>query len=440
MPEVNKSAGRPGVAEAPARGLRGVYWGWWLVGVAFVAQFVTVGAQNYVIGSFTKPMTEDLGWTRSEFTLARTGGQVVMAFVGFFIGAYVDRRGGRRPMLVGIVILTASLFLLSYTNALWQWWVLNGILLTVGAALVGGLVVNVTLAKWFVEKRGQVASTASMGVSLAGVLITPLSVILIDEFGWRAAWRWIAVGSFALIFPLAFLMRRAPEDHGLHPDGKTAAQVAAGGGRLAAADFATSLTPSQAVRTAAFSFIVVGFGLGTLSVTVILLQTVPYLADAGYSARFASLMITVTSIPALVTKPFWGWLAGRFDAKSAVAGFFVSAVALVLIVVAARAQSDWGVAGGYFLLGVGWGGLIPVQEVVWASYFGRRHLGAIRSAGIPISTLIPAGAPYFTSIYFDRVGNYDGAFVVVAALVLAGGVLLLLARKPEARRHLAIRG
>src|SRR6476659_5902058 len=86
----------PGAARVAA-----MYYGAWLVFAAFIAQFVSVGSSNYVIGVFLKPMTQDLGWTRSEYTLARTLGQFVMAFTGLFVGSYVDRYGGRRPMTVG---------------------------------------------------------------------------------------------------------------------------------------------------------------------------------------------------------------------------------------------------------------------------------------------------------------------------------------------------
>jgi len=132
-----------------------LYFGYWIVGAAFVAQFVSVGAQNYVVGVFLEPMTVDLDWSRAQFTAARSIGQVAMAFVGFFIGAHIDRNGGRRVMLVGGVILCAALFAISYVHHLWQWLVLNGLVLTVGAAMIGNLVVNVTLAKWFVDRLDQ---------------------------------------------------------------------------------------------------------------------------------------------------------------------------------------------------------------------------------------------------------------------------------------------
>ncbi len=410
---------------------RGIYYGYWLIGAAFVAQFVSVGSQNYAIGVFLGPMTRDLGWTRSEFTLSRTLAQFVMAFTGFFIGTQVDRHGGRRLMLAGITVLSTSLFLLSWTQTLWQWVVLNGLVVTAGAAMMGNLVVNVTLSKWFVEQRGRAVGLASMGVSFAGVALTPAMTEMVDEWGWRAGWRVMAVGSAVLVFPVAMAMRRAPEDHGLFPDGKSAAQVAAGGGLRASTDFATSLTRHAALQTWAFYLLVIAFGMFGVTIGVMLLQTIPFMTDAGYSRGMAALMITVASVPALVSKPFWGYLIDKTDPKRlASISAALTGAAMLVITASVGANADRMVYFGFFLLGCGWGGMIPLQEVIWATYFGRRYLGAVRSAGLPFALLIGAGAPLLASMYFDRVGNYDGAFFAIAGLNLASAGLLLFIRKP----------
>jgi MFS family permease len=412
--------------------LSGIYYGYWLVGAAFIAQFVATGSQNYVIGVFLKPMTAELGWTRSEFTLSRTIGQVVTAATGLVIGAYVDRRGGRRPMLIGITVLSVALFLCGSVQSLWQWLLLNGLLLTTGAAMVGNLVVNVTLSKWFVEKRGQVIGIAAMGVSFAGIVLPPLMTAVVEAWGWRAAWRVLALLAAALIYPVSFVMRRAPEDYGSHPDGRTAAQVAAGLGRAAERDFATSLSRAQALRSPSFYFVVLAFGLFGLSIGVMLLQTIPFMTDAGYSRATASLMITLTSVPALLTKPVWGYFIDKTDPKRlASLGAALNGLALVVIVGGVRLGADALVYLGFFTLGCGWGGLIPLQEVVWASFFGRRHLGAVRSAGLPFSLVLGAGGPLFTSAYYDAVGNYDGALLAIAALSLLSAVLILMVRRPS---------
>lgn len=407
-----------------------IYYGYWLIGAATVAQFVSVGSQNYVVGAFFKPMTTDLGWSRSEFTLSRTVAQFVMAFTGFFIGTHVDRHGGRRLMLIGIVILSGCLYGLSFIHELWQWLLLNGAIMTVGAAMIGNLVVNVTLSKWFVDKRGQAVSWASMGVSAAGVGLTPAMTAVIDDYGWRTGWRVMGIGSLILIVPVALMMRRAPEDYGLHPDGRSNADMAAGKGARAAAEYESSMTRREAVRTATFYLLVIAFGLFGVAIGVMLLQTIPFMTDAGYSRGTAAFMITLASIPALLSKPMWGFLMDRWDPKQlASLGALLTGIAMAIITAAVNANADLVVYGGFVLLGTGWGGMIPLQEMIWASYFGRRHLGAVRSAGLPLAIVIGAGSQQLVSLYFDHVGDYNGAFFTVAGLNVVSAVMLLFIPK-----------
>lgn len=410
------------------------FYGHWLIVAGFVTQFVSVGAQNYAIGAFMVPMTQELGWTRAEFILPRSIGQIVMALTGFYVGSHVDRRGAQPFMLFGLSVLTAALFALSFVQAWWQWVVLNGVVLTVGAALIGNLVVNVTLAKWFVEKRGQAVAWASMGVSFAGIGVTPAVTRCIDSFGWRVGWQAMAAAALLLTLPAALLMRRAPEDHGLSPDGKTKAQIAAGGGARAQADFEASLTRQQALRTPTFYLLVVAFGMSQVLIPVVLFQTIPFMTDAGYSRATAALMITLASVPALVTKPVWGWLIDRMNPKPLAAfSAMLAGASLVMIVFSVQARSEVWEYAAFLLLGVGWGGAIPMQEVIWGSYFGRRYLGAVRSAALPFALVLGAGGPLLVAHYQDVTGSYDLAFLVVAGMSIAGGALVLLL--PKNTRH-----
>ncbi|MFV2091032.1 MAG: hypothetical protein ACC642_10255, partial [Pseudomonadales bacterium] len=85
----------------------------------------------------------------------------------------------------------------------------------------------------------------------------------------------------------------------------------------------------------------------------------------------------------------------------------------------------------YALLGLGWGGMIPLQEVIWGAYFGRRYLGAVRSAAVPFALLLGAGAPLAVSYYNDQTGTYTGALLVVAALNVLSGLFVQLTPPPR---------
>jgi MFS family permease len=227
-------------------------------------------------------------------------------------------------------------------------------------------------------------------------------------------------------------MRRQPEDHGLNPDGRSDEDVRSGGGAAAARDFANSFTRAEALRTPALYMIVLAFGLGGVGIGAMLLQTIPFLTDEGFSRTTAALMSTTMSVPALVSKPAWGWLMDLWDARVlAAAGFLMSGVAMVVIVLAAKEQALVPLVAGFLLMGWGFGGQIPLQETIWASYFGRRHLGAVRSVAMPFSLVLGAGGPLAVSFYFDVVGNYDGAFFAIGAMWALAAVLVLLVRRPR---------
>lgn len=407
-----------------------IYYGYWIVGAALVAQFVSAGTQAWASGVFLTPMTEDLGWTRAEFTYAQTFGRFVTAFAGFFIGVYIDRFGGRAIMVIGVTLLGMGMLLTSAVTELWEWIVVRGLVSMLGAALVGNLVANVTLSKWFVEKRGRVLGIATMGVSLGGVILPPLLTPFVDEFGWRAGWRVLAICVWMLGYPVAMLMRRQPEDHGWNPDGKTDEEVRTGG-TAAAADLANSLTRGQALRTSTFYVIVISFGLGTIGVGVMLFGLIPFLTDEGFTRTTAALMVTVLAFPAMVVKPIWGWLMDFVPPKLAASlGFATSGVAIVALLLTAKSGSTAGVMASVLLMGIGFGGTIPIQEMIWGTYFGRKHLGSVRGVAMPFALILGAGGPQIVQVYFDRVGNYDGAFLAIAACWALSAILIMTVRKP----------
>ena len=422
----------PSTTAAPAAKRQPrIYYGYYIVLASIVAWFVMVGAQTQVSGVFLKPMTEELGWTRTEFFYAQTIGQYLLAFVGFFIGAYVDRFGGRAFMVTGVTILGASLFLTSEVRELWQWIVLRGVMFAVGASLMGNLIVNVTLAKWFVEKRGRAVALGALGVPL-GVGIAPLATTaVVDAFGWRAGWIAMGLVAWALIYPASMVMRRQPEDYGWHPDGMSDEEARSARGAALAADLANSFTRSQAVRTTALYIVVLAFGLSGLSVSMMLVQTIPFLTDEGFDRSTAALMLTVYAVPSGWSKPVWGFLIERINPQWLASAAFVMYGSSVLIIsFGASIGSVPVLMAGYWILGMGGGGGVPLQEVIWATFFGRRHIGAVRSVGLPMALTLTAGGPLAVSIYFDRVGNYYGAFVLIASLSVIAAFLILVVRKP----------
>ena len=221
----------------------------------------------------------------------------------------------------------------------------------------------------------------------------------------------------------------------------TEEDVQAGKATKAMQDFTNSMTLREALHTTSFYLLVLAFGLFGITIAVMLLQTVPFMTDAGYSRTTAAMMITVASIPALLSKPIWGWLIdGLQPIPLAATSAALTATSLFIIVFTVQAGATFWVFAGFAILGLGWGGMIPLQEVIWASFFGRRYLGSVRSAALPFSLLLTAGVPLATSYYYDVVGNYDGAIIPVAIANLISAAIILAIPRPRRPRSGQLHG
>lgn len=416
----------------------GFYYGYWILGGAFLSQLISVGMMTSVVGTFVGPMTTDLGWQQSEFFLATGVSRVVTAVMGFFVGTYLARWGVRRFQIAGGICLAFGLFISGSVTETWQWWLIRGFIFTAGAAMVGNLVVNVTMSKWWVTKRGRMIGFSSMGVSFAGVIFPTIGVFLVETFGWQMAWRILGVIALLVIVPVAFIMKSQPEDHGWLPDGLTDEDdeedtTSAQSVQRAAvrADFDNSFTRKEAMRTKALYLIVLGFGVGGVGIQVVLVQMLPFLEEESFSSGTAALLVAVMSGGALVCKPFWGWTTDHWAPnRGAAVAFIMAGVGMALVVIFAHQGALVPLLFAFGLLGWGFGGQIPLQETIWASYFGRRYIAEVRSMAMPLALIIGATSPLIVAYYRDAVGNYIGVFFGVAGCWLAGALIISFVKPP----------
>ena len=119
------------------------------VGVGFGAshqeQFAAVGGGLQVAGVFLRPVTQELGWSASQYAFASSLAFGVGGLLGFVIGPLVDRYGARTLMLIGGTIYGLALFGVSRVHAPWQFILFQTLSGGVGQSLSGPLVVNIAL-------------------------------------------------------------------------------------------------------------------------------------------------------------------------------------------------------------------------------------------------------------------------------------------------------
>ena len=109
-------------------------------------------------------------------------------------------------------------------------------------------------------------------------------------------------------------------------------------------------------------------------------------------------------------------------------GFAFLAIASVMTILAA---DDVTMFSSMAIFGLGIGGMMFLQNFIWADYFGREHVGAIRGFSMPINLILgAAGAPIAGYVY-DATGTYNAVWWVGVGLMVGSALLALFTPPPK---------
>ena len=404
-----------------------IFYGWVIVFAATVISGMTMAMAGFNFGFFIKPMGDDLGISRQTFGWAISIRQVAAASTMFWAGSLIDRRGARSTLLFAAVATCVCMVGLSYTEDGFQLLVLFVVMGALGMVGPGALAVSVPVAKWFVIKRGKAMAFWAVGTPVGAIIFVPVTQQLIEAFGWRDAWLILAAVSFAVVVPLALLVRRQPEDMGLLPDGLNAGQRAATIDHPAHSE--ASWTVREAIRNVAFWRLVAVFSLVQLGMSSVGLHRIPHFTDQGISPRLVSFATSSDAAGAALSTFAMGMLIQRFPSRYVgAAGFSVLGLAVFLTIVADNVPMMF---VAMITFGLGAGGMILLQNFLWAAYFGRAHVGAIRGAALPMTLVFSAAGPPVAGAVQDATGSYNPVWWVGMALMFTGALILFLTPPPR---------
>jgi len=420
-----------------------IFYGWYIVGVGILVNIAGTFAFSSTLSIFLKPITEELGVSRGAFSLIRTFEIGVAALVVPLLGSWIDRHGGRGVLVLGVAMEGAGMLLSSLVQNFWQFVVVRCSLVIAGEALLGSLVINVTIAQWFVRKRGRAMGIANLGTGVAKLSIPIAAAALFVRVGWRYTWAIFGiVAPLLVVAPALIFIRRRPEDIGLRPDGDPPLQepveIDAKASRVEppVSSEAAQWTRGEVIRLPAFWFLVLTFGIASVGIAGLNLHIFSYVTDIGHSPLIAASFMSTIALTQLASTLIWGTLADKFDIRKVCSvQFLIQALGLLAVISTRQLPVTY---LGFFLYGTGLAGSFVLREVIWANFFGRSSLGTVRGLSLFFSHLFAAsGAPFFGFLH-DRTSDYELSFTLFACALFACAVLILLARSPSKGSHTTV--
>lgn len=400
------------------------YYGWVILACVCCAGFSRQGPAVATLSVFVEPMLGEFGWSRTALSGAVSLGGVLAAFASPVIGPQLDRHGAKVILGAAVLVTGTAVTLLSFVESLLVFYLLFCVarMNFAGPYDIGiyGAVNN-----WFVARRAQAASIATLAQMLGLVAMPLIAHAAIVADGWRSGW--LAVGATVLLIgfvPNWLLMVRRPEDIGLPADPHPAAAAAGAAPRPE-----PLFTRAAAMRTSTFWLL----SLFTLLVypvqAGVSLHQAPFLIERGLDATVAATVVSTFSLGSAAGSLGFGMGCRRLGMRATLVtvGLCMGLGTLVMLGVDAAPRA-YAAAATY---GIGIGGLVSTLPIAWADYFGRRSYGAIRGVALSIQVTAQAAGPVLSGALRDWTGDYVLSLEVFTALAFAGALAALLTRAPR---------
>ena len=410
------------------------FYGWIIVAIAMIAGFISSGVSNVTMAVVLKPISEDLGWSRTVTAAAITLGSFGGGLLSPLFGPVADRYGPRVLLPLGGVLVGLLSIGVSLSTAPWQFYATFVPARALTEFLLCGVVPYTAVANWFHDKRPRAMGLVAMSTPLGSAAMTLVYQYLVIHYGWRSAFLLLGWAFLILVVvPGAIFLRRQPEDLGMFPDGVApAVRLDAFPGRDARAE--NSLEPrwsrAQALRTPTLWLLVASVFFASLGTGGIAFHMVAYLTDVKIVPAAAAGALSVMALSGAFGNGIWGALAERFSAR----GLSVATTVLSAASVALLMQVDSPATAYLFglLFGISArGGTAVLTQILLAHYFGRASFGAIsgvlepfHKGGLGIGALI-------AGVGFDLFGDYRAVFAGFLSMYLVSALLVYLAGRPE---------
>lgn len=403
----------------------GVYYGWFVVGACFVAVFSAFGV-SYSFGVFLEAILDAFGLPRGITSLVFSVQTCSLFVTAALVGPFVERVGVRSVLGAGTALFAIGLLGASRSPSIVALVVSYGVVTGAGMGILF-VVGFATVPRWFERRRGLAMGVTTTGLGLGMVVVPPTATLLVDLWGWRAAF-FVLLGALLCGLVLAIvLVADDPASLGVDAGAEFEADAAPDEG-------AVDLGAIRAlVASMTFVSVFLGWVLVFSTLYVLFSHLVVYATDVGLGRWVGAWALSVVGVTGIGSRLAVGALSDRIGVVPLFVGCSVVMAIVPLALPFAGTEATVLALAGLF--GIGYGGNDALLSPLAAELFGTTDLYAtfgLMSVAFAVSGL---GFPALAGLAFDVQGTYDGVFVAVGCLALVGAALVALAGRTAGSRR-----
>jgi MFS family permease len=413
------------------------YYGWLIIGIAFVTMAIAVTART-AFSLLLPPLIAEFGWNRGLVAGAFSFGFLFSAILSPIFGRLMDSHGPRIVIGSGVCMMSTGLLMASAIQRPWQLYATLGVLVSAGANLTTYTAHSLFLPNWFVRRRGLAISLAFSGAGVGAMVLLPWLQTIIGRNGWRASCSVMGLLVLLVVGPLSLLLRRRPEDIGLIPDGAAptfgADEMRRPSNIVDPAWVDIEWTLARAMRTSRFWWIVLGYFCALFAWYGVQVHQTKYLIEVGFTPLVAAWSLGLVSVVAIPGQIGLGALSDRVGREwvwsAACCGFAICYAALIVLERTPSYPLLYLMVVSQGLLGYA---ATSVMGPIVAEIFEGPHYGSIFGA-ITVALIVGGAAgPWVAGIIHDTIGSYRLAFLLAIALCVISAAAIWFAAPRKVR-------
>jgi len=396
------------------------YYGWIVLCLCFLTTLTSAGVRSSP-SVLIHPLEAEFGWSRTTIAAAISMNLLLFGIAAPISGWLLDRFGPRKVMLGSLSLLIIGVSGTIAMNQFWQFFLVWGVIVGLGAGGVGSVLTATVGNRWFVAKRGLALGILGSASSTGQLIFIPLFMAMITYAGWRLGSMVLIIVALILLPLIYFFMCDDPSEVGLEPYGAGQAGENSGGGASLRGmrPGKGTITPREVLTHPTFwllagSFFVCGGTANGLIGT----HLIPHEIEIGIPQVAAASLVGVMGSLNLVGTIFSGWMIDRVRPHRWLA--LVYALRGVSLLILPFVHEFSGLLVFAVIYGLDWFATVPPSMAITADTFGKQNIGRVYGWIFMSHQIGAAIMASGAGAIRDFVGDYQSAF-------LSGGFIAMIA-------------
>ena len=413
-----------------------LFYGWWIVLATAYILLIGAGVAFYAQSVFLDMLVRTQHHSVTDISIGNTIFMGVSGLTGVLVGTLIERFDIRWVLCAGAIMMTAAIYALPSAETIPE---IYGFYALLGLAysFIALIPCTTLITRWFERKRATALALAQSGLSLGGVLITPILTQNLALHGAIGAQAPLIVGLCLMVIPVCILLVRPyPKDKGLLPDGETSQVVDLQTPSVVAKTDSDTLSFNALLQSRFFILMTAASCFALLSQIGVMSHIFRWAAERA-DPDVTLKVIPIMAIASFSMRLICGYFLDRISVyKFALALYAIQAISILFV--------SYSYGNTYVMLSTGIFGcsiglILMVQPLLLATAFGIENFPRLLGVNQLVMSLGVALGPLIVGAAYDILGGYAMSFPIVSGTSLLALVLLRLAGSPEAAMQGSVR-